>query len=160
MILCYYGLVWPYMGCWSGSGCPNMACYWVSMFWYGPIWDAGVAVAASYGLQVWLWLPYYGMILSYCVLVWPYRAWWCGGGCLTSGAGGAVAVLIWHAIELLYPGMVLYGMLVWRWQPNMGCLFGSGCPNRACYWVIMSWYGPICDAGVAVAPLHGMLVWR
>ena len=85
---------------------------------------------------------------------------WCGGGCLIWGAGVAVAVLIWHAIELVCSGMALYGMLVWRWLPHMGWCCGGDCLNMACYWVIMSGYGPIWDPGAAVAPLHGMLVWR
>ena len=58
-------MVWrwlPHMGCWCGGGCANMACYWVIMCWYGPIWDAGVTVAALYGMLVWL----------------PHMGCWCG----------------------------------------------------------------------------------
>ena len=69
---------------------------------------------ALYVMLMWRWLPYTGC--------------WCGGGCLTWGAGVAVASLIWHDIVLLWASMALYGMLVWLWLPHMGCWCGGGCP--------------------------------
>ena len=50
------------MGCWSGDGCFKwhgiVLC--ASEEVAGLIMDAGMAVAALYGMLVWRWLPYMG----------------------------------------------------------------------------------------------------
>ena len=78
------------MGCWCGGGCL--------------IWDAGEAMAALNGMELYYYVLVRRWLALYWMLVWrwqPYMGCWCGSGCKIFDAGLAVAAL--------------YGMLEWRW---------------------------------------------
>ena len=111
----YWMLVWrwlPYIGCWFGSGSLNGMLEWRWLpyigCWFGGgslLWDAGRAVAALNGIELYYYVLVRRWLALYWMLVWwwlPYMGCWCGGGCFK-----------WHGVVLLCASGEVSGLASW-----------------------------------------------